>query len=164
MLARSETVLHNSPIWDFALAFYDGEGVSVDCLRAQDIYGLDVTALIFALYRARLGVSFDAAIAVELARTFSSRIIEPLRNARIALKQMPPLVATEAAQALRERVKAAELGAEKLVLDALMALPFVGQSHDYEQALWEIVRASEAGEDPDLKTLLKRLAMRAQNM
>jgi uncharacterized protein (TIGR02444 family) len=151
-------------IWDFALAWYQVPGVEADCLVAQDIYGLDVTALIFALYRTHLGHGFDADVASELARTLSSRVVEPLRAARIALKAPPGGVDTGANEALRQKIKAAELDAERLTLDALMTLPVSGALMSYEGAVAAIADASQAISEPVLKALLKRLAIGAQNM
>jgi uncharacterized protein (TIGR02444 family) len=151
-------------IWDFALAWYGHDGVEADCLIAQDRFGLDVTALIFALYRAHQGQGFDAGDAAELARTLSARVIEPLRAARTALKSAPSLVSTNDAGALRQAVKAAELDAERLTLDALARLPVTGTPLSDDRALLEIARAYQASDHPDLLALLKRLALSAQNM
>jgi uncharacterized protein (TIGR02444 family) len=151
-------------IWDFALAWYRHDGVQADCLMAQDTFGLDVSALIFALYRARQGQGFDASDAAELARTLSARVIEPLRAARTALKSTPSLVSGTDAEALRQAVKAAELDAERLTLDALTRLPVIGTPLSADRAVLEIARAYQASDHPDLLALLKRLALSAQNM
>lgn len=154
----------NMPIWDFALAFYQKARVEADCLAAQDTYGLDVTALIFALYRGGNGDGFDAGLAVELARTLSARVVVPLRSARIALKSLPKQVDAINAEALRQRVKTAELEAERLILQALASLAPTGPCRTREEALLAIAQASQAGSDPNLLALLKRLALAAQNM
>ena len=156
--------LYARSIWDFALAWYQGADVEADCLVAQETHGLDVTALIFALYRARLGQGFDAGIAVELARTLSARIIEPLRSTRIALKSVPRLVDPNASALLRQSVKTAELDAERLTLNALAALSFEAAALSYEAGLLAIARASQVQVNLELSVLLKRLALAAQNM
>jgi uncharacterized protein (TIGR02444 family) len=158
------SVLPKQSIWDFATDWYSGEGIEVDCLEAQEKYSMDVTAIIIALYRARHGEGVDAGMAVELARTMSARVIEPLRRCRIALKTLPRLVSVEAANALRARVKTAEWEAEKLTLEALALLPVIDVSLSGEQGLIEIANASQADLNADLGALLKRLALRAQNM
>jgi uncharacterized protein (TIGR02444 family) len=151
-------------IWDFALRWYAIDGVQADCLMAQDRYGLDVTVLIFALYRAKLGQGFDAGLAVELARTVSARVIEPLRSARTALKSLPRLIDDTAATHLREQVKASELAAERLLLEALAQLPIHDDLLSCEQAIVSVARAGQASDEADLRVLLKRLAMCAQHM
>ena len=153
-----------SSIWDFALVWYQGADVEADCLVAQETYGLDVTALIYALYRARLGQGFDAGMAVELARTLSARIIEPLRATRIALKSMPRLVDPHTSALLRQSVKAAELDAERLTLNALAGLKLEGAARSYEASLLAIASASQVQVNSELSALLKRLALAAQNM
>jgi uncharacterized protein (TIGR02444 family) len=151
-------------IWDFALAFYAWAGVEADCLAAQDHHGLDVTALIFALYRSRNGLGFDAGATAELARSLSARVVEPLRAARVALKPLVDGAASARATALRRSVKAAELEAERLVLDSLDALPTNAPTLSCFDALCAIADASQAKMDEALLSLLKRLAISAQNM
>jgi uncharacterized protein (TIGR02444 family) len=160
----SESSMAELPIWDFALAWYKLPGVEADCLIAQDTFGLDVTALIFALYRSRLDQGFDAGVAAELARTLSARVVEPLRAARIALKSLPRHVDVVASEALRQNIKAAELDAEKLTLTALLALPVLSDAPSYEAALMAIADASQIPPSLELAALLKRLAIAAQNM
>jgi len=108
--------------WRFSLAFYAEPGVAAACLELQDRHGLDVN---LALYSCWLGLSgrgridarglaaADAAIA-----DWRRSVIEPLRTARCALKAMNDPGAPE----LRERVKAAELEAERLCQNRLAAL------------------------------------------
>ncbi len=159
MLGQSETT-----IWDFALAWYKVPGVQADCLTAQNDFGLDVTALIFALYRARHGLGFDAVASAQLARTMSAQFVEPLRNVRVALKTGPQEASPGDRQALREEVKIAELHSEKLILKALVSLPVQAYAINYEGAVCAIADAYKVGNDYRLHALLKRLANAAQNM
>ena len=163
-LAPSETRLTDIAIWDFAVAFYQQPSVEADCLAAQDTHNLDVTVLIFALYRASRHEGFDTGIASDLARTLSARLIEPLRAARLALKSMPQLVDQLACANLRVRVKEAELEAERLTLGALAELPVKGEVTSYEAALLAIASASQVAPSLAVTALLKRLALAAQNM
>jgi uncharacterized protein (TIGR02444 family) len=151
-------------IWDFAVALYAMSGVEGDCLVAQDHYHIDVTALIFALYRAKKCEGFNAHTAHELARTLSAGVVEPLRHARIALKSIPDFADNKDAQALRQRVKAIELDSERLTLEALACLAMEGPTPTGEQALRNMVVASQATCDPALDALLKRLVLAADNL
>lgn len=155
---------NTSGIWDFALAFYRQPGVEPDCLTAQDIFGLDVTALIFALYRAGQGLGFDAASAAELARAMNLGVVEPLRRARVALRALPLGVDELEGALLRQKVKTVELEAERLTLIALDNLPVTGDILDREASISAIARVSLGQINPSLAILLKRLAQRAQNM
>jgi uncharacterized protein (TIGR02444 family) len=108
--------------WRFSLAFYAEPGVAAACLELQDRHGLDVN---LALYGCWLGLSgrgridarglaaADAAIA-----DWRHSVIEPLRTVRRALKAADDPGAPE----LCERVKAAELEAERLCQARLAAL------------------------------------------
>lgn len=155
---------NTSGIWDFALAFYRQPGVESDCLTAQDVFGLEVTALIFALYRAGQGLGFDANAAAELARAMSLCVVEPLRRARVALKALPFGVDEQEGALLRQKVKAVELEAERLTLMALDNLPVTGNILDAEASVSALASISLGQINPSLATLLKRLAQRAQNM
>jgi uncharacterized protein (TIGR02444 family) len=151
-------------IWDFALAFYQRPQVERDCLTAQDSFGLDVTALIFALYRAGQGAGFDAVQAVGLARTMNVGVVEPLRRARVALKSLSAGVDKDEGTLLRQKVKAVELEAERVTLHALDKLPVTNNVLGREASVTAIANATIAQIDPSLAILLKRLAQHAQTM
>jgi uncharacterized protein (TIGR02444 family) len=151
-------------IWDFALAFYAQDGVQNDCLTAQDRFGLDINALIYALYRTQRGTGFDARDVVSLSETMTKTIVGPIRAARIALKTPPASVDASATHALREKVKAAELDGERLTLEALTQLADGPPAPSLEAALASVAAATDIAVDTDLDMLLKRLALSAQNM
>jgi len=110
--------------WRFSQAFYALPGVAPACLILQDRHGLDVN---LALYCCWLGLSgrgridaarlsaADAAIA-----SWRHDVIEVLRTARRALKAAAAVDAE--ANAVRERVKAMELKAERICQTRLAAL------------------------------------------
>jgi uncharacterized protein (TIGR02444 family) len=151
-------------IWDFALALYGREGVAHDFLVAQDRYRLDVTALIFALYSAYRGQGFDAAHCARVSRHWSGSIVDPLRAARVAIKSPPREVDSVAAEALRSTLKAVELESERLLLNALADLPNSGRPKACYDAIRAMVEAAGVAIDPELKALLKRLALQGENM
>ncbi len=151
-------------IWEFAIGLYGHDGVEADLLRAQDVHRLDVTALIFGLYRARQDKGFDAAVCVRLARDWACQVVDHLRAARIALKSAPPQLDTVATHTLRLTVKSAELEAERLILVALASQECVDPSQSASDALASIAQASLVVVDLDLAALLKRLAIAAENM
>jgi uncharacterized protein (TIGR02444 family) len=102
-------------LWAFSLAFYARPDVSPACLRCQDEAGADVDLLLFLLWQAQAGAQFSADEIAAIDRdvqAWREQVIEPLRAVRRYLK------GREAA-GLREAVKAAELAAERLELDAL---------------------------------------------
>lgn len=149
-------------IWDFALAFYGQDGVEADCLTAQDLYRLDVTFLIFALYRGRLGQGFDAIDAQRLAQKLTRQLVTPLRQRRRALKveqqtEAPALIAETRAQLL-----AAELASEQTILQILHLSEIKGQPLSGYDGLIQCVRAAHVPLDAALDALLKRLAHAGQ--
>jgi uncharacterized protein (TIGR02444 family) len=111
-------------LWAWAGAAYAEAGVGGACLALQDAHGQSVCLLLWAAWAAEDGrapsaETLDAAAA--LAHAWEAAVIGPLRAARRGLKTAPGL--DEAArQALRARLQADELAAERALLEALEAL------------------------------------------
>jgi uncharacterized protein (TIGR02444 family) len=151
-------------IWDFALAFYGQDGVEADCLTAQDVYGLDVTFLIFALYRARLGQGFEATDTQRLAQKLTRQLVKPLRQRRRALKAEPQTEAPALIAATRAQLLAAELACEQTILQILHLSEIKGQPLSGYDGLIQCVRAAHVPLDAALDALLKRLAHAGQSV
>jgi uncharacterized protein (TIGR02444 family) len=146
-------------IWDFALAFYRQNGVEADCLMAQDDYGLDVTLLIFALYRSRQGHGFDAQASYELARNLTRMLVDPLRARRRALKSPPAGYDPRTIEQLRNQFKAAELAGEQTILQTLHSSEIKDPGLSGYESLSACVAAAKIAKDDGLDALLKRLAL-----
>jgi uncharacterized protein (TIGR02444 family) len=108
--------------WRFSLTFYALPRVAPALLALQDLEGLDVNLMLFALW---LGISgrhpldSGALAAAERAiGTIRAEVVEPLRSLRRNLKHH----ADEDIQHLREGIKALELEGEKLVQSRLAHL------------------------------------------
>jgi uncharacterized protein (TIGR02444 family) len=151
-------------IWDFALAFYGQDGVEADCLTAQDVYGLDVTFLIFALYRARLGHGFDATQAHDLAKLLTRQLVIPLRVRRRALKVDPPALPASILSQTRALILEAELASEQTILQTLHLTEIKGLPLSGYDGLIQCVRAAHVPLDAALDALLKRLAHAGQSV
>jgi uncharacterized protein (TIGR02444 family) len=124
----SKTQAPHSPFWQFSIKLYAVPGVAPACNRLQDEAGVDVNLLFFLLWNAAQGRSLGEADVRELDRTIApwrSMTVIPLREMRRALKSSPAILAPETAEAFRNRIKATELEAERLLQEALYAL---GQS------------------------------------
>ena len=93
------------------MAAYAKPGVAEACLDLQDTYGQNVPLVLWALWRGG-----DVLAAVALARSWDKEVVAPLRAVRRRLK------GRSGAEALRERVKAVELEAERSLMLALEAV------------------------------------------
>lgn len=98
-------------LWDWAVETYGRPGVAEACLALQDSYGQNVSFLLWAIW----ANPDEAALArgVQVARDWDQAVLAPLRSVRRALK-------TD--EALREDIKAAELKAERRLLETLAPL------------------------------------------
>lgn len=111
--------------WDWAVAAYGGEGVAHICLDLQDAHGQCVPLLLWAAWQASEGRDISESSAVEaasVARRWSEAVIEPLRGVRRRLKLTVSEGDENVRLPLREKIKAAELAAEKVVMTQLACL------------------------------------------
>jgi uncharacterized protein (TIGR02444 family) len=122
-MAQEDThsLAQGSPFWRFSLCFYRQPGVADACIALQEEAGVDVNLLLFLLWHAAERRTFSPA---EIG-WFESKVgpwrdsaVIPLRSVRRALKT-PVLVAAPKAEALRTKIKAIELEAERLQQEAM---------------------------------------------
>ena len=109
-------------LWDWATAAYARPGAEALCLTLQDQHGQCVPLLLWAAWTAREGRALEAALladAVNLARDWESEVVRPLRRARRSLARRQPQIDERGQAGLRKEVKAQELAAERLLMDAL---------------------------------------------
>jgi uncharacterized protein (TIGR02444 family) len=114
-----------TPLWRFSLAFYRQPGVSEACIALQDDCGVDVNLLLFLFWLAAEGRQVTPAEVNQIdetARGWRELTIIPLRRIRRALKGAATMVSPDRKNALRERIKAVELEAERLQQEAFYAL------------------------------------------
>jgi uncharacterized protein (TIGR02444 family) len=144
--------------WDWALAAYDRPGVAEACLTLQDDHGQQTAYLLWAAWAAPENAVL--AQGAELARNWELSVLGPLRQSRRGLKPALPPVADAARLALRETVKAAELGAERLLMETLETLAagpapstVRGDALNRASQSW-----GEAAPDAALETLSQALA------
>ena len=123
---------------------YARPGVAPACLMLQDRHAQNVPLLLWAVW-ARAGDAASIERATALARTWEEGVVAPLRAARRSLKAPAPPVDDVVREALREAVKAAELRAERVLLETLEGLP--GDSAASASAL-EALRAVSAAWGP----------------
>ena len=112
-------------LWDWSLKAWAAEGVAEACLELQDAAGQNIPLLLWAAWTAATGRVPDAdavEAACDTARAWQETAIAPLRAVRRALKTRAPDLDDGAREAVRTRVKAVELEAERQLMTALEAL------------------------------------------
>jgi uncharacterized protein (TIGR02444 family) len=127
---KQSSLVKKSPFWRFSIKFYAVPGVAPACIALQDQAGVDVNLLFFLLWNATLGRTLSESDVKELDRTIGvwrDTAVIPLRKMRRALKSPPAMLAPDVAEAFRNRIKAAELEAERLQQEAMYALAQSGR-------------------------------------
>ncbi|MFN7109056.1 MAG: TIGR02444 family protein [Brevundimonas sp.] len=112
-------------LWDWAVAAYAAPGVGEACLALQDSHEQNVPVLLWSGWVAATGRKPDAETieaACDTARAWDSVIVAPLRSVRRTLKAPIPDIDDGPREAVRNRIKALELEAERHLLEALEAL------------------------------------------
>jgi uncharacterized protein (TIGR02444 family) len=108
----------HGPHWIYALDLYGRPGVSDACLLLQDRAGVDVNILQVALHAAaQRGIVLSARDLQEAdaaVQAWRQEIVLPLRAIRRRLKEGPEPAPGPDAEALRTKVKGAELVAEQI--------------------------------------------------
>lgn len=108
---------NDSAFWPFSLRFYRRPEVPPLCLALQDACGVDVNCLFFVLFLAVNGRALSVADVRRIddhTRAWRSRVVQPLRAIRRAMKDGVDPVDAPAAVALRDAIKRNELEAEHL--------------------------------------------------
>lgn len=109
-------------LWSFALSTYARPGIEAACLRLQ-AQGADVCLLLCGAWLEQRGVALTAErlqALKQLAGPWQAQVVEPLRQVRMQWRSMAQQ--DELLAGLRERVKALELDAERVLLTRLQAL------------------------------------------
>jgi len=115
-------VFVNAPqdLWSFSLRVYGGGKVAASCLWLQDHRGVDVNLVLYGCWLGSRGMELTAATldaALRSTAPWAREVVAPLRRARRWMKTSQGLrdkVAERDYAALRERIKATELAAERL--------------------------------------------------
>ena len=152
-----------SELWDWAVRAYETDGVAEACLHLQDAAGQNVPLLLWAAWGARTGREPDddtLEAACDIARAWQETAIAPLREVRRSLKGRNPDLEDADREAVRARVKAVELEAERRLLAALEALtpqPGSGKRPVLEAMIAAARQWSPMTPRPGLTALAERL-------
>lgn len=104
--------------WPWAVERYARPGAEEALLALQDRFGVSIPLALWAMWLDERGRDGDVEAALALSERWTPAI-EALRTARRALKPQAPAVKDADRKALRRRVKALELEAERLLMLAL---------------------------------------------
>jgi uncharacterized protein (TIGR02444 family) len=116
------TAPSSDQLWDFALAVYRCDGVPPACLHLQDQCAVDVPLLLAAGFAACTARRFDRDaydVLHYLADDWQQQIVSALRVIRRRLKTGPQPAPTITTESLRDKIKSAELAAEKIQIDVM---------------------------------------------
>ncbi len=130
-------------LWSYAESVWRRPQVEAACLALQETYGQSPPLLLWRLWAVSEGRSLDVPTienAVAAARRWESNVVRPLRDIRHRLKGDLPIVSRSARVKFADSLRAAELDAEHLLLDALEALASegMGRGADGLSALLEL--------------------------
>ena len=108
--------------WQFSIDRYGRDGVSEQCIAWQDTLGADVNLVLLCVWVGQYGCHIPELILQDCisgpAGTWQRDIVQPLRNARRAMKIWQRESQYDV-EALRQRVKDLELECEKLAQHVL---------------------------------------------
>lgn len=150
--------------WAFSKAIYAQAGVKEACLTLQAA-GLDVNTALFVAWTIAIGRNPAPVMGEVLSRSalWRASVVQPLRDARNALKTAPDSVDAHAAAGLRQTVLQAELDAERLQQTALEPLAAAcppregpGRRAETARALSEAASACNAG--PEASAAIEQFA------
>jgi uncharacterized protein (TIGR02444 family) len=142
-------------VWEWVLEAYARPGVPDACLTLQDEFGQNTSLLLWAVW----AEAADPAVlsrAAEAAERWEALALVPLREVRRALKPPCPPVPDDAREGLREDVKAAELRAERVLMETLERL--AGEASGGAHAFDALKAASRAWRTPAPDEALAALA------
>jgi uncharacterized protein (TIGR02444 family) len=142
-------------LWDWTLKAYGEPGVPEATLRLQDEYGQNTSFLLWAVW-AEGPDAAALAEAAKVAKAWDAAVLKPVRDIRRGLKAPFPPVDDGAREGLREDVKAAELRAERVLMETLESLS--GNAGGGRPALEALKAASAAWGRPAPDDALAALA------
>jgi uncharacterized protein (TIGR02444 family) len=144
-------------LWDWTLSAYARPGVSEATLALQDEHGFSTALLLWAVWADPDPETLANGVQTTVA--WDETVLWPLRNVRRTLKARRAPFDDVAREGLREDVKAAELRAERVLMEALESLAGPAETVDPPAALRRAAMAwSGAAPAAALDRLAKALA------
>ena len=108
----------DNPFWEFSIDFYGRDGVEERLLLLQEELHVDVNLVLYCYWAGYIGAPFltdlDVNNVLELIKTWQKNIVKPLRVLRSKLKNNSIIKDNLCSGGIREKIKLAELDAERL--------------------------------------------------
>jgi uncharacterized protein (TIGR02444 family) len=142
-------------LWGWTLEAYARPGVPEICLQLQDDHGQNTSFLLWAVWAEGADVATLQAAAAA-GRAWDEAVLKPVRAVRRTLKARFEAIDDGAREGLRDDVKAAELRAERVLMEAFEALS--EHRRGGQPALAALQAASRAWGAPAPDEALARLA------
>jgi uncharacterized protein (TIGR02444 family) len=120
-------------LWDWTLSVYARPGVPEATLALQDEHGISTALLLWAVWADPDPETLANGVQTTVA--WDETVLWPLRNVRRTLKSPRAPFDDVAREGLREDVKAAELRAERVLMEALESLAGPAETVDPPAAL-----------------------------
>ena len=124
MTKPDRQVMTENKLWSFALTIYQRNAVAPACLDLQEHCQIDVPLMLCAVFACLQGKAIsdkDLTQLHNLASPWQSDIVQSLRRIRTRLKTGPSPAPNAVTEDLRDKVKSAELAAEKIQLEMMQA-------------------------------------------
>lgn len=123
-LSKKIMIFSQICLWDFSLALYRVPAVERICLQLQDEAQAKVNILLWCRWLETRSIRLTTARltqALQRINSWDESVVEPLRQLRRTIRQTYG-VDDESVEACRQRIKTAELAAEKVELEWLECL------------------------------------------
>jgi uncharacterized protein (TIGR02444 family) len=122
MAKPNRQMMTGNKLWSFAVTIYQRDAVAPACLDLQEQCQIDVPLMLCAVFACLQGKAIsdeDLTQLRNLASPWQSDIVQSLRRIRTQLKAGPSPAPNAVTEDLRNKVKAAELAAEKIQLEMM---------------------------------------------
>ena len=122
MAKPNRQVMTENKLWSFAVTIYQRDAVAPACLDLQEHCQIDVPLMLCAVFACLQGKDIsdeDLTQLHNLANPWQSDIVQSLRRIRSQLKTGPQPAPNLVTEDLRDKIKEAELTAEKIQLEMM---------------------------------------------